>query len=336
MKNTIRLLSSILLFFVLACNPKQDASNYDYAIVIHGGAGWMVPENFSEEAKNEYTRALESALDLGMKILNEGGAAVDAVESVIVELEDSPLFNAGKGAVFTHEGINELDASIMTGEDLNAGAVTGIRTVKNPIRAARKVMTDSKHVMLSGRGAEKFAELQGLERVDPVYFYTPDSYNSLLQQLEKEGDNTDTLPYSKLGTVGCVALDKSGNICAGTSTGGMTNKKHGRIGDSPVIGAGTYANNATCGVSATGHGEFFIRYAASHEISALMMYNNMSVAEAAEEVVMNQLKNAGAYGGVVCLDSRGNSAMVFNTPGMFRACGNSDGQRTIGLFSDKE
>lgn len=292
----------------------------------------MTPKRLSKEKQEEYLKILSEVTEHGLNILENGGSSTDAVEAVIRIMEDSPLFNAGRGAVFNHHGTNELDASIMNGVDLNAGAVAGVKTIKHPISAARKVMEKSEHVLLAGEGAEDFAAGEGIEIVDPSYFFTMERFNELLNVLEREGINTDSLKKEKLGTVGCVALDKSGNICAGTSTGGRTNKKYGRIGDSPLIGSGTYAKNTTCGISATGHGEFFIRYAVCHEISALMEYKKMTVQEAAKDVIQNQLKAVGGDGGVVCLDSQGNYAMEFNTSGMFRAYGNSNGERISAIF----
>ena len=297
-------------------------SSYEYALVLHGGAGSMNFENVPEEWQIKFKHSLDSALQLGLNLLDAGGASIDAVEVVIRCLEDNPLFNAGKGAVFTSEGKNELDASIMTGLDLNAGAVAGVTNIKNPISAARAVMEQSEHVMLAGAGAEIFAEQEGLEVVDPSYFYTQKRFESFQKAKGME----------KHGTVGCVALDRNGNLCAGTSTGGMTNKKYGRIGDAPIIGAGTYANNATCGVSATGHGEFFIRWAVAHDISALMEYKGYDVETAAKEVIEKKLIEAGGSGGVICLDSFGRCAMITNTTGMFRAYGNSEGERVVAIF----
>ena len=232
------------------------------------------------------------------------------------------MFNAGKGAVFTHNGHNELDASIMQGWDLNAGAVAGVGDIKNPISAAIKVMTESEHVMLCGKGASEFARTQGLEIVDSSYFYTENRWEGLQRALKAE----------KHGTVGCVALDKFGNLAAGTSTGGMTNKKYNRIGDSPIIGAGTYANNNTCAVSATGHGEFFIRYTVAHDISALMEYKNMSLQDAAKLVINKKLVEAGGVGGIIAVDKNGNITMEFNTNMMFRAYAKSNGEKFIGIF----
>jgi len=320
---------AILCLVLVSCTVKQQAKVetqhvYEYALIIHGGAGNFDATSLGEEGQLAYAAALDSALKIGEEVLQGAGKSVDAVIAVISYLEDNPLFNAGKGAVFTHEGTNELDASIMRGGDLNAGAVAGVRRIKNPIIAARMVMVDSPHVLMAGDGAEAFLVGEGMTLVDPGYFYTDKSYERLQKALKAE----------KHGTVGCVALDKAGNLAAGTSTGGMTNKRYGRIGDSAVIGAGTYANNKTCGVSCTGHGEYFIRYAVAHDISALMEYKNLTVEGAAREVVMNKLVEAGGEGGVVCLDHYGRPAMVFNTTGMFRAYTNSDGDKLIGMFKE--
>lgn len=273
-----------------------------WSIAVHGGAGNMKPENFTTEQLNEYEQEMNKALSIGVEILKSGGTSLDAVEQVVRYLEDCPLFNAGKGAVFTHEGRNELDAAIMDGRTLSAGAVAGVSNVKNPISLARKVMENSPHVMLTGKGASEFALENGVELVDSSYFYTPQRWNDLQRVLSKE----------KMGTVGCVALDVHGNLAAATSTGGMTNKRWGRIGDAPIIGAGTYANNSTCAVSATGHGEFFIRYTVAHDISALMEYQNLSLNAAVEKVIMGKLLNAGGRGGVIALDHLGNVCMMMN------------------------
>jgi beta-aspartyl-peptidase (threonine type) len=321
---------AILALLVFACKApadqtagvSHDPEPYEYALVLHGGAGYMNFESVPEPMQKIFKHALDSALQLGLDVLKEGGASIDAVEVVIRCMEDNPLFNAGKGAVFTSEGKNELDASIMTGNDLNAGAVAGVTDIRHPISAARAVMEQSEHVMLSGHGASVFAEQVGLEIVDPSYFYTERRFESYQKALARD----------KHGTVGCVALDKTGNLCAGTSTGGMTNKKYGRIGDSPIIGAGTYANNASCGVSATGHGEYFIRWTVAHQISVLMQYKGYDVESAAKEVVENTLADVGGDGGVICLDRFGRPAMVTNTSGMFRAYGNSEGDRVVAIF----
>ncbi|HYC86452.1 MAG TPA: isoaspartyl peptidase/L-asparaginase [Chryseosolibacter sp.] len=296
-------------------------------LVIHGGAGTIRKENMTPEKEKAYHDALNAALESGFSVLEQGGTSLDAVIAAIKIMEDSPLFNAGKGAVFTNEGKNELDASIMDGSNLMAGAVAGVTTIKNPITAAHAVMTKSEHVMLVGKGAELFAAQNGLEIVDPSYFFDSTRYQQLLKlrakEVGKEASVKDAFedPYirdTKFGTVGAVALDKFGNIAAGTSTGGMNNKKYGRVGDAPIIGAGTYANNNTCAVSATGWGEFFIRLSVSHDISALMEYGGLSLADAADSVVMKKLPRLGGDGGVVALDRRGNFAMTFCSEGMYR------------------
>ena len=328
----------LLALFTLSCqnniNTPETQKTIDYALIVHGGAGNMSIDNVSPENQKEYINKLNEAVDVGINILKENGSSLEAVEKTINILENSPLFNAGKGAVFTNKGNNEMDASIMEGKSLNAGAIAGVTNIKNPISAARAVMEKSEHVLLSGAGASEFAGEQGLEIVDPSYFFTENRFNALIKMLENQGEDTRDLLMKKMGTVGCVALDKNGNLCAGTSTGGMTNKKFGRIGDSPIIGAGTYANNATCGISATGHGEFFIRYAVAHDISALMEYKNFKVQEAAHEVIQNKLLPVHGSGGVVCLDASGNYAMEFNTNGMFRAYANSEGERIVKIFKD--
>lgn len=326
MSNSIKtfLLVGVVLNVCFSEIFAQDLKKLEYAIVLHGGAGYFTRESLGVDGEKEYQEALDSALTIGVNVLKGGGESVEAVEAVIVYLENCPLFNAGRGAVFTHDGKNELDASIMQGADLNAGAVAGVTDIKNPIKAARAVMEKSKHVLLAREGASRFAKDVELEIVAPSYFYTEKNYERLQKAISNE----------KHGTVGCVALDKKGNICAGTSTGGMTNKKFGRIGDSPIIGAGTYANNATCGISATGHGEYFIRYSVAHDISALMEYKELTIEEAATLVVMEKLVAAGGDGGVVGLDQYGNPAMVFNTSGMFRAYGNSEGVRDVKMFKD--
>ncbi|HBB93208.1 MAG TPA: beta-aspartyl-peptidase [Bacteroidales bacterium] len=301
-------------------------SRPEYAIAIHGGAGVILKENLSDELEKAYLHILDSALTVGETVLKSGGTSLDAIEKVIRIMEDCPLFNAGKGAVYTHEGYNELDAAIMDGSNLMAGTVAGVRNVKNPISLARKVMTNSQHVMLSGAGATEFAREQGLEIVDSTYFFTERRWSDLQKAIEKQKEN-------KFGTVGCVCLDTYGNIAAGTSTGGMTNKRWNRIGDTPVIGAGTYASNKSCAVSGTGHGEFFIRYTVAREIAALMEYQNMSVQQAAEEVVMNRLKNAGGEGGIIALDHNGNIALVFNSPGMYRGAADSKGRHEVAIYS---
>ena len=290
-------------------------------IVVHGGAGTLKKQNMTNEQETAYKNKISEALNIGYTILENGGTALDAVIYTIVILENSPLFNAGKGAVFTHTGENELDASIMDGGNLEAGAVAGVKTIKNPILAARAVMEQSPHVMLSGAGAEEFAKTAGLELVDPSYFYTERRFKNLQKALEIEkggSGSIDEITDHKLGTVGVVALDKHGNLAAGTSTGGTNNKKYGRIGDSPVIGAGTYADNSSCAVSSTGDGEYFIRGVVAYDIAAKVKYLDIGVEESANIVVKKQLKEIGGSGGVICLDRKGNYAMVFNTEGMYR------------------
>jgi len=316
----------VMVVMVWGCGMRV-TDKPDYAIAIHGGAGVILKENLSDEMEKSYLLMLDSALTTGENILKSGGTSLDAVEQVIRIMEDCPLFNAGKGAVFTHEGYNELDASIMDGSNLMAGAVAAVRNVKNPISLARRIMTNSVHVMLSGEGAAEFAREQGLEMVDSSYFYTERRWNDLQKAIEREKQNNH-------GTVGCVALDNFGNLAAGTSTGGMTNKRWNRIGDTPVIGAGTYASNKSCAVSGTGHGEFFIRYTVAREIAALMEYQGMTVKQAAEEVIMNRMKPAGGEGGVIALDHDGNIALVFNSAGMYRGMADSRGNRQIAIFGE--
>ncbi len=312
----------------------MDTTTHNYALVIHGGAGTILKSNMTPELEKAYKNKLQEALNAGEKILKSGGSSLEAVRASIKIMEDSPLFNAGKGAVYTHRETHELDASIMMGDGLKAGAVGGVTNVKNPIELAISVMEKSQHVFLIGRGAEEFAKENGLEMVGPSYF--ADSIR--LQQLRKlkgteqmmldhdgETGSIDSseiefnlFPDSKYGTVGAVALDKMGNIVAGTSTGGMTNKKYGRIGDSPIIGAGTYADNNTCGISATGHGEYFIRLSVAKDIAAMMEYSDKSLEQAAQIVIQDKLTRLGGSGGVIGLDANGNIIMEFNTPGMYR------------------
>lgn len=313
---------------------KENQEKLAYAMVIHGGAGTILKKNMTADQESAYLTAMNDALSIGEEILKNGGSSIDAVEKTIHYMENSPLFNAGLGAVFTHEGKNEMDASIMMGSDLNAGAVGGVTNVKNPISAARAVLEHSEHVLMVGKGAEEFAKLQNIETVDPSYFYTQRRWDSLQKIKNEETQLSDAeLEEKKHGTVGAVALDKSGNIVAGTSTGGMTNKKFNRIGDSPIIGAGTYANNATCGVSCTGHGEYFIRYAVAHDISSMMEYKGISVEEAGDAVINHKLKDIGATGGAIILDSYGNIAMPFNTEGMYRGYITPD-QRVVKIYKD--
>tara|TARA_B100000900_G_scaffold200110_1_gene169667 strand:+ start:213 stop:1229 length:1017 start_codon:yes stop_codon:yes gene_type:complete len=328
-------LASIILF---GCSTNQEKDNIKFGIVIHGGAGTILKKNMSNEMELMYLDELEQAVKIGYNIIKKNGDGKEAVEKTINFLEDSPLFNAGKGAVLTNDGTVELDASFMDGKSLNAGAVASVKFIKNPISAAIKVMSDSPHVMLSGRGADNFAKEQGLEIVDQNYFITKRRKRSLeqikdIEKAEKVSDNFHKeLINSKIGTVGCVVLDKKGNLYAGTSTGGMTNKKFNRIGDVPIIGAGTYANNKTCAVSATGWGEFFIRNVVAHDISALMEYKGMTIEDASKEVIYKKVAKLGGDGGVIAIDKNGNIAMEMNTSGMYRAHINSDGKITVKIY----
>ena len=306
-----------------------------YAIVIHGGAGTITRANLSPEMEKQYRDALNAALDVGESILKNGGTSLEAVQKTINLMEDSPLFNAGKGAVFTHDGTNEMDASIMEGNGQMAGAVGGVKTIKNPINAAIAVMNKSDHVMMVGPGAEAFAKAQGLELVDPSYFYTERRYKALQRILDDEKTElSESGPDDKKhGTVGCVALDINGDIVAGTSTGGMTNKRYGRVGDSPIIGAGTFADNNTCGVSATGHGEYFIRFTVARDVAALMEYGGKSLEEAARYIINDKLVQKGGEGGIIALDKHGNIEMPFNSEGMYRGYAKPD-QRVVAIYKD--
>ncbi|MGD1841175.1 MAG: isoaspartyl peptidase/L-asparaginase family protein [Thermonemataceae bacterium] len=334
----------ILLAFILLLNSVPVFSQNNFGIVIHGGAGTILKKNMTPEKEKAYKAKLEEAIREGHTILKEGGSSVEAIEATLNILEDSPLFNAGKGAVFTAEGKNELDASIMEGKTLQVGAVAGVTTVKNPISLARKVMENSPHVLLAREGAEQFAKEQGLTLVAPSYFHTEQRMKSLKKVKESEKDKKGKdgktgfydadIQDTKFGTVGCVALDKQGNLAAGTSTGGMTNKKWGRIGDSPIIGAGTYANNKTCAISSTGWGEYFIRGVVAYDISALMEYKGLSLKAATEEVIQKKLTQLGGTGGIVAIDKEGNVSMEFNTAGMYRASMDKEGKLYIGIYEE--
>jgi L-asparaginase / beta-aspartyl-peptidase len=306
------------------------------AIVIHGGAGTMKRAAITPEAEAEIRAALDQALDAGDAVLHSGGSALDAVGAAIVVLEDSPHFNAGKGAVFSADGINELDASIMDGATLRAGAIAGVRRVRNPIRLARAVMEKTKHVMLIGEGAEDFARSVGIELVDPSYFRTERRWQQLqeAQAKEKAGAANELPSSAYFGTVGAVALDVHGHLAAATSTGGMTNKRWNRVGDSPIIGAGTYAD-ARCAVSGTGWGEFFIRLSVAHDICARVAYGGATVAAAAEEVLMKRVPELGGDGGVIAMDAQGRIAMPFNTEGMYRAWIDTERKRGTAIFRDE-
>jgi len=308
--------------------------------IIHGGAGVIKKGSLSSEQEKEYTDKLREAVLAGYKALQAGKTSLDAVEIAIRILEDSPLFNAGKGAVFTNDGKNELDASIMDGKTLGAGAVAGIHRVKNPITLARAVMEKSEHVMMIGDGAEKFAAEQKLDLVDPKYFWTQPRWDSLQRILKEEAEKKKTgqlakeEPFNKFGTVGAVALDKNGNLAAGTSTGGMTNKKYGRVGDAPIIGAGTYANNNSCAVSATGWGEYFIRLGVARDICSQIEYRALPIQQAADLVIKQKLQAMGGDGGVIAMDKFGYLAISFNSEGMYRAYINSKGEPVVEIYGN--
>ena len=311
---------------------EQPATPRRLAIAIHGGAGVIARDQLGADGGAAYRQGLEAALDAGYAVLEAGGSSLDAVTTAVRLLEDNPLFNAGRGAVLAHDGRAYLDASIMSGKDLSAGAVTGVTTVRHPIDLARRVMQDSPHVMLSGEGAEEFAGLKGLERVPNDWFITP----TRRQQLDRvlQGRSAPRNELQGLGTVGAVAVDARGDVAAATSTGGMTNKRWGRIGDAPIIGAGTYANNASCAVSATGHGEYFIRSVVAHDICALVEYKGWSLERAAREVVQGKLVQRGGEGGIIAVDPQGNLVLEFNSPGMFRGLRDSSGRRKVAIYED--
>lgn len=335
----------LIAYLTMACETKHLTASREVSnpapvtLVVHGGAGTIRKQEMTPEREKAYHDALKHALEAGYAVLDAGGKSIDAVTAAVGVLEDSPLFNAGKGAVFTAAGENELDASIMDGSNLMAGAVAGVKTIKNPITAAYAVMTNSPHVMLSGKGAEIFAKEQGLEIVDPQYFFDSTRYQKFLkeQKSQQRGALEDRhgTEDKKFGTVGAVALDRYGNIAAGTSTGGTSNKKWGRIGDSPIIGAGTYAKNNTCGVSATGHGEYFIRLAIAHDISALIEYGGLSLQQAADSVIMKKLPHLGGDGGIIALDQNGTVSMTFNTEGMYRGYIRQKGEPKTFLYREQ-
>lgn len=303
-------------------------------MVIHGGAGTLVKGLMTAELELKYKETLNSALELGYSMLENGGSAIDAVEIAVKLLEDSPLFNAGKGAVFTNQGTHEMDAAIMDGKELQAGAVTLITGIKNPISLARDVMEKSDHVFLAGEGAMRFAKLQGYVLESPDYFYDEVRYRQW--QGIKDSDvfelDHSVKQEGKFGTVGAVACDQNGNLAAATSTGGMTNKKWGRVGDSPMIGAGNYANNNTCAVSCTGSGEFFIRGVVAHDVSCLMEYKGYTLQQAADEVIMNRILKIGGDGGLIAVDAKGNVALPFNTEGMYRGFKTFSGEDVVAIY----
>jgi L-asparaginase / beta-aspartyl-peptidase len=344
----------ILLLLILNKSLAQQGpqTKGNYVLVIHGGAGVILKSQFTPEKEAAYTAGINRALDRGNEILKNGGSALNAVEAAVRVLEDDSLFNAGKGAVFTNEGKNELDAAIMDGKTMAAGSIAGVTTIKNPISAARAVMEKSPHVMMIGAGAEKFAKQQGLEIVDPSYFYTAARWKALQElkagdSLKIQLDHSDTAkktaagffntPFGtmgKYGTVGAVALDREGNLAAATSTGGMTNKKFGRVGDVPIIGAGTYANNKTVAISCTGWGEYFIRLVMAKTISDMMEYGKIKLKDAANEMVMKKLAAMGGDGGLIAVDAKGNIAMPFNSAGMYRGFIKSTGERDVKIFKE--
>ena len=321
MKKTYTLLALILL--IISC---ETVNKNEFAIVIHGGAGTILKENMSNELETAYKDKMKEALEAGHYVLKTNGASIDAVEAAIKILEDSELFNAGRGSVLSNNEEVEMDASIMTGHNLNAGAISGIKHIKNPISLARKVMEESEHVFLSGKGAEDFAVSKGFETIENNSFIIERRLNSV-----RNAKKRDSIQNNKFGTVGCVALDKFGNITSGTSTGGMTNKKWNRIGDVPIIGAGTYANNNTCGISSTGWGEYFIRNVVAYDISSQIDYLKIDINQAAKNT-LKKVKDLGGSGGVIGIDSNGNIMMDFNTKGMYRGYINSDGETKIEIY----
>ncbi|MEZ5306624.1 MAG: isoaspartyl peptidase/L-asparaginase [Pyrinomonadaceae bacterium] len=322
----------------------QSPQNPRLGFLIHGGAGVIRRGSLTPEREAEYRTKLTEAVQAGYKVLQDGGTGLDAVVAAITLMEDSPLFNAGKGAVFTADGKNELDAAIMDGKSRNAGAVAGLHRVKNPITLARAVMEKSEHVMMIGEGAEKFAKEMNIELVSPKYFWTQPRWDSLQRIIKQEKakkaaekakvSGLRAEPENKFGTVGAVALDKDGNVAAGTSTGGMTYKKYGRVGDVPVIGAGTYADNESCAISATGWGEYFIRLGVAKEISSLMKYRAMPVQAAVDNVIKTQLQQMGGDGGVIAIDKFGNMGISFNSEGMYRAYIDHEGKPVVEIYGD--
>jgi len=313
-----------------------------FSMVIHGGAGTILKSDMTPELEKAYQVGLEEALNAGYGILEAGGDAMSAVTAAVVKLEDNLLFNAGRGAVFTKKGLQEMDAAVMDGTNLAAGAICGVRNVRNPIELARQVMLHSNHVFLSGKGANDFAIKQGVKLEPDEYFFSQFRYDQWKEIRDSDNYSLDhthqgiqeLMKDKKFGTVGAVACDSKGNLAAGTSTGGMTNKKFGRIGDSPIVGAGTYADNETCAISCTGHGELFIRAVAAYDVSARMKYKKLPLAEAMREVVMDKLVKMEGEGGMIGVDAQGNVAMLFNSAGMYRAMRSSTGEIEIGIYRE--
>jgi beta-aspartyl-peptidase (threonine type) len=337
-KNVLQILLTAFLAGAMIMIASADHSR-PVAIAIHGGSGTINKGDFSEETEKQIRKTLQQAARAGYDVLIAGGTGIDAVSASITILEDSPHFNAGRGSVFNADGKHELDASIMDGATLNAGAVAAVHNVKNPILLARKVMTDSVHVMLIGEGAETFAREKGIDFADDEYFYTDFRW----QQLEnaRSGENPEAhfiseSPDRWLSTVGAVALDRDGNLAAGTSTGGTTNKRWGRVGDSPIIGAGTYADNQSCAVSATGHGEYFIRAVIAKDICARVQYQGLDLAAAAKIVIQDHLVEMGGDGGVIAIDPKGNLSLTFNTPGMYMASIDVNGKVFVGIYRGEQ
>jgi beta-aspartyl-peptidase (threonine type) len=341
MRSLLCLLALLLPVMSMAAAPTT--GTHPIAIVIHGGAGTISRKDMTPEKDAAYRAALKQALDAGYAVLKQGGKSLDAVQAAIRVMEDDPLFNAGKGAVFTHNGRNELDAAIMDGTNLKAGAVAGVEHIKNPIDLARLVMDKTPHVLLMGEGAEEFAKSQGMALVPQSYFFTQFRWDELQKALKEENGKAGEAQHDYpggghgYGTVGAVALDRDGDIAAGTSTGGLTNKYYGRVGDSPIIGAGTYANTKTCGVSGTGTGEFFIRLDLAKTISDLMLYKGLSVQQAADQLVLHDLVDLGGAdtGGAIAMDHDGNIRMPFNTEGMYRGYIDTQGKQVVAIYKDE-
>ncbi len=328
-----------LVATVIGAGIDVAAQSQKFGVVIHGGAGTITRAKLTPEQEKDYRAKLAEALDAAWSILDEGGSSMDAVIEAVVIMEDSPLFNAGAGSVYTADGTHELDASVMDGASGNAGAVAAVRHVKNPVKLAREVMERSRHVMLMGDGAEAFARKVDAEMVDNSYFNSAFRLRQLEQAQEKEDLGTHVKPMdveSKFGTVGAVALDRAGNLAAATSTGGTTNKRYGRVGDSPIIGAGTYADNETCAVSATGHGEYFIRNVVAYDVCAQMHYTGITLAESADNVVLDKLEKVGGDGGIIAIDREGNVAMPFNTEGMYRGYRIGDAEGVVDIYGEDE
>lgn len=340
--NPILVWTVAILLVINTANTQEPTKKHRVGIVVHGGAGTILKSQMTAELEQEYRAKLTEAISAGYTILMNHGTSLDAAVKVVTILEDSPLFNAGKGAVFTHEGTNELDAAIMDGGTLKAGAVAAVKRIRNPIMLARLVMERSKHVLMVGEGAETFATEMGMDLVDPKYFHTDRRWKQLQEVIDDEKKQKDTSrstsPHDstdgKHGTAGCVALDEFGNLASATSTGGTTNKRYGRVGDTPIIGAGTYADNKTCAVSATGTGEFFIRTVAAASVAMLMEYKGLPLREAAEKVVFEKLKAIGGDGGLIAIDRDGNIAMPFNTPGMYRAYIDEEGKPVVWIYAE--